>query len=266
MIAVNGAYPWLVEGTDLAETVGLYVVGDGIRRDAVLALIAALLGTSIIEVGRLHNPGDLVRFLMGRYRFPEEETRVFLFADLEDSTGLAERLGDLLFARLIGDLYRDMSEPILAWRGQVYQYVGDEVIVSWPFGQAVQHARCIRCFFEMNGVLVANSHRYQKRYGTVPRFRVGIHEGPVVTTWLGEAKTDLAFLGDTLNATARIQAECKRAGVRCIISETMVQHIDLPEGLQTRSLGKVELRGKDEVLELLSIEIAGPPPPEKDES
>lgn len=254
LVGVNSAYPWLTQGTTLVEGAKLYALGETIGRDLAVAMVVAILGTSFLEVRRLHNPGDLRRFLMGKYRRPEEEERVFLFADLEDSTGIAERLGNLTYSNLLRDCFYDMSEAILAWRGQVYQYVGDEVVVSWPFEHGVNHARCVRCFFDMLELLEAKSDRNEARYGVAPRFRAGIHGGTVVTTWIGEAKKELAFHGDTLNVAARMEGACRELGSRCLVSANVYERIELPEELRAVPMGEVQLRGKHDVVEVWSIE------------
>ena len=254
LIGVNAAYPWLTQGTSIVEGAKLFVLGDTMGRDLALAVVVAILGTSFLEVRRLHNPGDIRRFLMGRYRRPQEEERVFLFADLEDSTGLAERLGNVTYSKLLRDCFYDISEAILAWRGQVYQYVGDEVIVTWPFEQGVSQARCVRCFFDMVELLEAKRDRNVARYGVAPRFRAGIHGGSVVTTWVGEAKKELAFHGDALNVTARMEGACRELDSRCLVSATVFERLELPEELRAVSKGEIELRGKHDVVEIWSIE------------
>ncbi|MCH7992078.1 MAG: adenylate/guanylate cyclase domain-containing protein [Gemmatimonadetes bacterium] len=251
LIGVNSAYRWLSEGTTLAEGARLY---DTMGRDLIFAVVVAVLGTSFLEVRRLHNPGDLRRFLMGRYRRPEEEERVFLFVDMEDSTAIAERLGSLTYSNLLRDCFYDISEAILAWRGQVYQYVGDEVIVTWPFEEGVNQARCVRCFFDMLELLEAKRDRNEARYGVAPRFRAGIHGGTVVTTWIGEAKKELAFHGDTLNVAARMEGACRELGSRCLVSANVFERIAVPEHLRATPRGELQLRGKQEVVEVWSIE------------
>lgn len=254
LIGVNAAYVWLPGGTSIVEAMSLYLLGDTVGRDLTLAIVVAVLGTSFLEVRRLHNPGDLRRFLMGRYRRPEEEERVFLFVDMEDSTAIAERLGSLTYSNLLRDCFYDISEAILAWRGQVYQYVGDEVIVTWPFEEGVNQARCVRCFFDMLELLEAKRDRNEARYGVAPRFRAGIHGGTVVTTWIGEAKKELAFHGDTLNVAARMEGACRELGSRCLVSANVFERIAVPEHLRATPRGELQLRGKQEVVEVWSIE------------
>ncbi len=132
LVLVNGVSMWLATDSPFSEAAAAYAGGDTLDRDLVFAIVVAVLGTWFLEVRRLHNPGEVTGFVLGKYRFPVEEERVFLFADLAGSTALAERLGPHLYSRFIGDCFQDMSEAILAWRGKVYQYVGDQVIVSWP--------------------------------------------------------------------------------------------------------------------------------------
>jgi adenylate cyclase len=253
LVIVNGASSWLLTDVSFSQAAGEYVLGDTVRRDLVFAVVVAVLGTWFLEVRRLHNPGDVFGFLMGRYRFPVEEKRVFLFADLAGSTGLAERLGPHMYSRFIGDCYRDMSEAILAWRGQVYQYVGDEIIVSWPISEGISDAACVECFFGMRALLADRQERYEELYGCAPQFRGAIHGGPVVITWVGLAKVELAFHGDALNAAARIQGLCSTHGEECLISAPLLQQMSLPDPLSARSLGSVNLRGKDETLEVFAL-------------
>ncbi len=254
LVLVNGVWAALTSDAALLAALKSYVGTEGIGRDLVLAMMVSVLGTAFLEVRHLHNPGDISNFLLGRYRFPVEESRIFLFADLAGSTAIAERLGDIKYSRFIGDCYRDVAEAILAWHGQVYQYVGDEVVISWPLEKGLADARCVQCFFAMTELLASTRARYQEIYGEVPRFRAGLHGGSVVATWVGLAKTELAFHGDALNATSRIQGLCKQLGESCIVSATLMDRLTLPDHLRARPLGQPELRGKSESMELFAID------------
>ena len=253
LVLVNGGSTVLTSDTGPFAAMGAYIAGEKMVRDLVMAIMVAVVGTAFLEVRHLHNPGDIRNFLLGRYRFPVEESRIFLFADLADSTSIAERLGDLMYSRFIGDCYRDVAEAILAWRGQVYQYVGDEVIISWPLEKGLADAACLQCFFAMTDLLASTRARYEQIYGVTPHFRAGLHGGSVVTTWVGLAKTELAFHGDALNATSRIQGLCKQHSESCIVSATLMDRLTLPSHLRARSLGEAELRGKSEWMELFAI-------------
>jgi adenylate cyclase len=256
LVLVNGVSLALTSDAGPFAAMAIYLTGGTMVRDVVLAALVAVLGTAFLEVRHLHNPGDIRNFLLGRYRFPVEESRVFLFADLVDSTSIAERLGDVTYSRFIGDCYRDVAEAVLAWRGQVYQYVGDKMVISWPLQKGLDDAACLQCFFAMTDLLVSTRARYQEIYGVTPHFRAGLHGGSVVATWVGLAKTELAFHGDSLNVTSRIQGLCKQHGESCVVSATLLDSLTLPGHLRARSLGMAELRGKTEAMEVFAISRA----------
>lgn len=253
LIAVNAAGS--SSAAPLAERALVYTRDPAFLRDAVMAVLVATMGTAYLEVRRLHNPGEIRRFLFGRYREPVEEDRVFLFADLVDSTGIAERLGPRAYSAFVSDAFRDMSEAILAWRGEVYQYVGDQVVVSWPLPTGLQDAAPLRCFSQMSAELERRSDAYRLRYGAAPRFRAGVHAGPVVTTWVGLAKIELAFHGDTLNAAARIQSATEAHGTDLLVSVPAFELMEDTGDFEVREVGPVELRGRAEPVELYAISV-----------
>ena len=53
--------------------------------------------------------------------------------------------------------YADMSDPIIEYAAEIYQYVGDEIVVSWTIGEGLRNNNCIRCFFAMRSALVRQS-------------------------------------------------------------------------------------------------------------
>ena len=138
LVTVNIGY-YFVFDPDLELAVQEYA--SDFMRDFGTALPLAVVLTAALQIRRLHNPGEILRLLTGKYHYPEEESRVFLFADLASSTSLAERLGHLEFSNLLRDFFSDISQAILAWRGQVYQHLGDGVIVTWQMEDGIEDAR-----------------------------------------------------------------------------------------------------------------------------
>jgi adenylate cyclase len=254
LTAVNAVDVSIVRGLGLLDSVAYYATEGGLLRDLVFAVVASFLLTGFLQVRRLHNPGEIRRLLTGRYHYPVEETRIFLFADVVGSTGIAERLGHMAYSSFLRDCFSDISEAILAWKGEVYQHAGDSVLVTWRMHKGTRRAACVQCFFDMIQLLERREDDYRRQYDTVPRLRAGIHGGAVVTTWVGEARKDLAFHGDTLNAAARVEGMCKELGVQCLVSEFVYEAIELPPQLEARSVGDLELRGRTEALHLYSVE------------
>ncbi len=254
LTAVNAVDRSIVLGLGALDSITFYAVEGGLWRDLIFAFIAATITTSFLQVRKLHNPGEIRRLLTGRYHYPVEETRIFLFADVVGSTGIAERLGHMAYSSFLRDCFSDISEAILAWKGEVYQHAGDSVLVTWRMHKGTRRAACVQCFFDMIQLLERRQEDYLRQYDTIPRFRAGIHGGDVVTTWVGEARKDLAFHGDTLNVAARVEGMCKELGVQCLVSELVHEAVELPPHLQARSVGELELRGRTEALHLYSVE------------
>ena len=253
LTAVNAVDIWIVRELGPFESIAYYAGGD-LWSDLIFVFIAAVVTTSFLQVRKLHNPGEIRRLLTGRYHYPVEETRIFLFADIVGSTGIAERLGHMAYSSFLRDCFSDISEPILAWKGEVYQHAGDSVLVTWRMHRGLRSAACVQCFFDMIQLLELRGDDYRRQYDTIPRLRAGIHGGDVVTTWVGEARKDLAFHGDTMNTAARVETACKELDAQCLVSERVYGAIELPPHLEARSVGEVELRGRTGALELYSVE------------
>ena len=114
LVLVNAfAFSW-ASGRTLGDAATLYLSDGSTVRDLVVAIIAAITLTSALQVRRLHNKGEIKRLLTGKYYYPQEESRVFLFADLASSTTHAERLGPLSYSmmlRISSPTYRKPSSP-----------------------------------------------------------------------------------------------------------------------------------------------------------
>ena len=97
----------------------------------------------------------------------------------------------------------------MRYGSEVHRYVGDEVILTWTAEEGLLEARCVRAVFAISDTLEAARTAYEADFGVMPRFWAGLHLGPVVAGEIGTIKHEIAFLGDTLNAAARIQQACK---------------------------------------------------------
>lgn len=103
-----------------------------------------------LQIRRLHRPGDLLKYITGKYHRPEEIDKIFLFLDLKSSIATAERLGNINYSSFLIDYFNDMTDAILMARGEIYQYIGDEIILTWSFADGIKHSRCMHCFFDLN--------------------------------------------------------------------------------------------------------------------
>lgn len=213
------------------------------------------LGISLFyaEISDHIGNGILINFFTGKYHSPKEEKRIFMFSDMKSSTTIAEKLGHIRYFELLREYYFDLSEAIVKYSGEIYQYIGDEIVVSWKYKDGVENNNCIKCFFAMKEDLAKRADWYNKNFGLLPTFKAGFHFGKVTTGEIGALKKEIIFTGDVLNSTARIQGLCNRYKVNLLISYALIKNLDLGPEFQTKSLGKIELRGKMENIELYTI-------------
>ena len=194
-----------------------------------------------------------LNYLTGFYHKPRQEMRIFMFLDMRSSTAIAERLGHVKYFQLLNELYADITDPILYSRGEIYQYVGDEISVSWSLRRGVGRQRCIRCFLNISRKLKARGKHYEERYGLAPIFKAGFHYGPVTTGEVGLVKKERIYSGDVVNTAAHIQNQCNTHGVDNLISQDLVDVLRLPSHFKLREIGSTELKGKRTAIRLWTL-------------
>lgn len=194
-----------------------------------------------------------ISYLTGFYHKPRQEERIFLFLDMRSSTAIAEQLGHVRYFALLNELFADITDPILYSRGEIYQYVGDEISVSWPLRRGVNKQRCIRCFLQIRNKLKTRAPYYQQRYGIAPTFKAGFHYGPVTTGEVGLVKKERIYSGDVVNTAAHIQNACNAHGVDNLISRELVDALQLPKAYTLRKIGDTTLKGRSQAIELWTL-------------
>ncbi|MBC8984974.1 adenylate/guanylate cyclase domain-containing protein [Pedobacter sp. N36a] len=208
----------------------------------------------INQVNRKYGPGVLVPLLLGKYKSPKEEERIFMFMDLKSSTAIAEKLGHLKYSSFIRDSFLDINKILLSFNADVYQYVGDEIVVTWRITDDERDLSCIRFFFGCEKQFQDNANYYLSNYGFLPHFKAGLHMGKVTAVEIGDIKRDIAYHGDTLNTAARIQSVCNDYHKKFLISEYALASLDPHHQLQTEAIGMILLRGKSVEVGIFSVE------------
>jgi adenylate cyclase len=173
---------------------------------------------------------------------------------LKSSTATAEELGHLKYSSFIRDCFADINEVLYPFFAQVYQYVGDEIVLTWPESEGLKNHSCIAFYFACKKQFENRSHYYLTNYGTLPDFKAGTHAGTVTTVEIGEYKRDIAYHGDTLNTAARIQGVCNDYGKSFLVSKVLLDKVGLHPNMHTQELGMIQLKGKATKVALVSVE------------
>ncbi|MEP6465345.1 MAG: adenylate/guanylate cyclase domain-containing protein [Parafilimonas sp.] len=216
-------------------------------------LVLFMITQLFIELNEKYSPGVFMDILLGRYRNPKIEQRIVMFIDLKDSTPIAEKLGSQLYFKFISEFIYYISNALIEYNGKIYQYVGDEIVVSW-LQKKNNIEKSMLALRKARKNLTRQNNLFISRYGIVPEFRVGVHIGEVTVGEIGVIKKDIAMSGDVMNTAARIRGYCCELNKKVIVSVDFINKINKEEW-QAQSLGMIELKGKAKHIELFSLDV-----------
>ncbi|HTQ11691.1 MAG TPA: adenylate/guanylate cyclase domain-containing protein, partial [Fimbriimonadaceae bacterium] len=204
------------------------------------------------ELSRRIGPKRLASLLLGRYRNPREEIRIFLLIDLSGSTPLAERLGSVRYSTFLQDFFDQLTEPVIDTGGEIVEYVGDEAIVSWR-KRPGRSDDALRCYLQFRQRVHDHEAEFRAAFGEVPRFKAALHAGPIVATEIGQIKAQVVLHGDALNTAARVLAECNALSAELLVTEAVASDLSPTPDLGLEWVGKTSLRGKWDQVGLLRL-------------
>ena len=246
-----------VEQISYGDAVIEYLNSPLFRRDFLYSFFFIILILIIIQVILLIGRANFFRLIFGMYHKPREISRIFMFADIKGSTSIAEKLTNVQFSAMLKEYFYDVSDAIIMFGGEIYQYVGDEVVVIWPTRKKSNN--CIRSFFKMQEIIARKKDQYISKYGLVPEFKAGVHVGKVIVTAVGKQKKEIVYHGDVLNTASRIQGECNALQQKLLVSEDMLNYIDPGSEFIVEKMEEIELKGKEQKLSLYGVRLASHP-------
>ena len=229
LIIINGIWESMDNDISFMNGFVYYLRSKAYLINLITLIVLFIVILGINQINSLHRKGELMKFILGRYHQPREIEQLFCFIDLNSSTTIAEKLGNLKFGSFLKDYYSDITDAIRISKAEIYMYVGDEIILTWPVTDKTNYNRVLSCIFIMKKTIMMKQDVYKERYGYVPEFKAGLHGGKVLVTWVGELKKEIIYLGDVLNTASRIQGECKRLGCDFLVSEYIKDRIHNPE-------------------------------------
>ena len=223
----------------------------------IWGLVSNILLNTFRDMKSAFGPKIFWKRILGVYHQPKEENRVFMFIDLVDSTTIAEKMGHIKYSNLLKDCYYEISEIALEANSSVYQYVGDEAVLTWKINKRFKYSKAINCYFSFITNIQNNNSLFLNKYELVPHFRASIHAGKVASTEVGEVKREIAYHGDVLNTASRIQECCRIYDKDLLISQGIVSCLSDEEKLSfdTNFVSNVSLKGKKKKIKIYSVLI-----------
>ena len=238
-----------------ARVLGLYVPSSMrvfwisiIFSVVVVVLFNLLLGITGLIGGR-----TFLNFISGRYHAPVEEKRFVLFVDIVGSTALAERLGGVNIHRLLDRIFHLLTVAVVDYRGEVLNYVGDEVIVTWPERLGAVDCRPLRCFVAMREELARASGQLQREFGVMPQIRGSLHFGTVIIGEIGDVKRAIVFNGDVMNTAARLEELSREVQGGFIASRAAMERFNSASPFAVRDLGRMPIRGRADGIDVVGL-------------
>jgi adenylate cyclase len=201
----------------------------------------SVVGILMIRVAHFIGLRTLLDLMIGTYHRPVEERKVLLFLDINGSTALGARLGALTMRGFVRRFLSDVSQPIVDYGGEIYLYKGDGLIAVWNWEDAFKADAILRAVDAMFAAVAKEREAYERLFGVVPGFRIGIHGGAVIVSEQGDAKRSIGIYGDAINIAARMEEAARAHNVRCVISEIVAEA--LADRSHVRQIGMEQVKG-----------------------
>ncbi len=216
-------------------------------------LLCVGVGIFVLQVSRLIGYRTLVDILFGRYHRSRMEERFFLFVDLAGSTPLAEHLGPDAVHRFLGEVFRVASDPIDDHQGEVYQYVGDEIVITWTVAKGRDAARPLACFFAVEQALEQAAPDFEHAFGAVPRLRAALHAGSVITGEVGGSRRAIVYHGDVMNTASRMEQAARDLQRQFLLSGDALERLTGLDAFALEDLGLQQLRGRAAAMRVYAV-------------
>jgi class 3 adenylate cyclase len=147
----------------------------------------------------------------------------FLFSDLKDSTGLYDRVGDLVAFDLVNEHFRLLQEIIASERGAIVKTVGDAVMATFETPDRAI-AAAIRMREAMSDLGAERQHQSLS-------LKLGIHEGSCLAVTLNGQQD---YFGQTVNIASRVQGLAASRSI--VVTESVVENARAQALLETNGL------------------------------
>lgn len=173
---------------------------------------------------------------------------------MQGSTRAAERLGNVAFLELLGECIAIATRPLLASQGEIYRYIGDEICACWPSRNGSSPNAAFDGAINTLDALDAASQTLEARYGFAPKFRGGLHIGTVAVGEIGDARREIAFLGDGINVTKRLEEVARERNTRLVVSGNLVARLSGDaRQRRVRPIGDKTIAGKARPIKVFEV-------------
>lgn len=174
----------------------------------------------------------------------------FVFTDLENFTGLMEKMDPGAAVALLNEYLDRMVAIAFEAGGTLDRIVGDAVAImfSAPVPQPDHRSRALKCALDMHAFASKYSADLNAQGKAFGKTRIGVHTGEVIVgNFGGSTMFDYRALGDPVNTAARLEGANKYLGTTVCVSEATLAGC---VGAQVRAIGQLVVKGKTQALKV----------------
>ncbi|MBI3243020.1 MAG: FHA domain-containing protein [Chloroflexi bacterium] len=177
-----------------------------------------------------------------------EQRLTVLFADLKDSTRLAERAGARRFGEILSRYYQDVTETIFKHGGLLDKYMGDGVMAVFGMtgSEDEPEARAVRAGLDVLDRLDAINQSQTEQI----EIGVAINTGLVMAGYVGTTeRVEFTVLGDPVNVAYRLESHARpnRLFIGPATTAAVAGQFNL------RRLGPVEAKGRTKPIQVHEV-------------
>jgi class 3 adenylate cyclase len=182
----------------------------------------------------------------------ERKLVTVLFADVANYTSISEKLDPEEVHQIMDGCFKILMDEIHRYEGTINQFTGDGVMSL--FGAPVAHEdhaqRACHTALSIQKAIGEYSEKIRKDYGAEFEMRIGLNSGPVIVGSIGDdLRMDYTAVGDTTNLASRMESKASPGTI--LVSRDI--HRLVRDFFELKSLGKIELKGKEETVEAFQL-------------
>ncbi|WP_109833325.1 adenylate/guanylate cyclase domain-containing protein [Reichenbachiella versicolor] len=231
-----------------------------IKTDIFFSIFAYLMFLGFVlqffrEMGNRFGHGIIINYMIGTYQQPTVVERTVMFIDLNHSTTISEELGHIKYSRLINKCFHLLSEVMVNYDAEIYQYVGDEVVLTWDNSRLKHKSNPVRLFYAFEKKILGEKEEFLQKFKVLPTFKASINTGSVVMSEVGSTgHKEIAYHGDVLNTCSRLLELSKKYQQPLLCTSDFFTELN-DEKVISQLLDKVRLRGKSEDVSVYGLKL-----------
>jgi adenylate cyclase len=190
----------------------------------------------------------------------ERRTVTLIFTDIRGFTTLSENVDSEEVVKWLNEYFSRMHKIVCAYGGHINKYIGDGLMIVFgaPIarGDRLEARAAVSCGLEMLAEVEQINRDWEGTGRPHLAIGVGVHTGVATCGVVGaEGRLEYTLIGDTVNLASRLESTTKEKGVPILISDATAALLGVD--YETRPLGDVKVKGKNESTQVLTVRKVG---------